>query len=320
MTLTLVLAACSAAVVSPYTRSGFLSDPSIKTVSQVLEHNEYAVTFNANQSSEAGSFNLNAAASYLVTDLSVYESDGTIGKSGEKYYLFETHTHVEGSFSINGANTASVSDVSSKVYLCGLSDGFKPVYSTRTVVSDTPEEKNGALAISKYSYTITTEYTDGNAKVTVTPAANVSAENDALSSEYELENVFASNYIDNEALLFAPRAIALSTSTSLSFNCIDALSKSNNSMSLYYAEIKNVEFEGGSYERKKEFTERVSSVSTIALGLAINSEYSGSPQKLSFAQSSEAHEYSRLISLSVPAAYNMGTFEFIIKNSTISFN
>ncbi|MBO7369135.1 MAG: hypothetical protein J6U25_02485 [Clostridia bacterium] len=35
MTLTLVLAACSAAVVSPYTRSGFLSDPSIKTVSQV---------------------------------------------------------------------------------------------------------------------------------------------------------------------------------------------------------------------------------------------------------------------------------------------
>ena len=332
LALTFALAACSAAVKSPFSRAGFLSSPSEKSVVAVSERCDYSVRYVPNQSSKINAtYTLDEENSYLTTALSAYTSDGSVGKAGDRYYLFETHTYLKGEYDLGGTLAPAENDVTTKVYLTALGDGFTPVFSTRTVKADSLEDAAAGLAVKRYDFTVKTVYDKAAGSATVSldadfdsGEANYSLLKDGeTSATYTLSKVGFTDYIDNEALLFAPRAMTLSSLTSVSFNSIDALSKSLNQLRLAYSATGKKEFADNGYIRTNDdygFSESVVSVSTITLSLSVNSTYAGSPQTLTFADSTEAHEYMRLIALSVPATYNTGTFEFTIKTSQYKNN
>ena len=328
LALAFSLAACSASPKSPFTRAGFLSDPSVKAVASVSERAEYSVKYSANDKSEVGAiYTLFEAESYLTTELSTFTSDGSVGKAGDKYYLFETHTYIKGEYEIGGTLTPAENDVTTKVYMAGLGEGFYPVFSTRTVKADSLENGENGLEAVRYDFELSTTYDRVERTATVDLRANNPADNakysllkgGETSASYTLSKVDFTNYIDNEALLFAPRAMSLSSSTSLGFASIDALSKSVDDLRLVCSATGKTEFKDNSYSRKDSDLDLseyvVDPVSTITLSLSIVSTYAGSPQTLTFADSSEAHEYMRLISMTVPATYNIGTFEFTIRSS-----
>lgn len=328
LALAFTLAACSAAVRSPYTRAGFMPDSSVKSVENVSERAQYSVKFVANENSTVGAtYTLFSDESFLSTELSVYTSDGSVGKVGEKYYLFKTHTFIKGEYAINGETIPAENDVETAVYMTGLGEGFSPVFSSRTVKADSLEKGGNGLEVVKYDFEVSTTYDRAAKTATVDLEAKNLADNakysllkdGETSASYTLSNVSLTDYIDNEAILFAPRAAALTNSTSLRINSIDALSKSLNNLSLVFTAAGRKEFKDNSYSRKdadlglSEYV--IDPVSTITLSLSINSTYSGSPRSLTFADPTEAHEYMRLLSMTVPATYNIGTFEFTIRSS-----
>lgn len=318
----ITLSACSAAVPSPFTRSGYLNDHTSKIVSPVTETAEYAVSYVKNANVDIGvEFTLDDGASYLKTDLSVVKGDGVKGESGKDYYLFRTETKIVGTYVIDGTSTPCTSEVSSAVYFGGLSDDLRPVYSERNVLSTTPKNVDGKYILETYKFAVSTVYGDGAAKVTVTPE-KVADEEYSVSGEYTIEKVFEKNYIDNELLLFAPRAMSLSSSLSTTFSSIDALARSLDELRLVYAKDDVIKFK--SCESKRIYAGSVeearTSVKVVSLTLSKNSTYAGAAQTLSFAAADDQNEYSRLIKLSYPAAYSTGTFDFIIRSSSISFN
>ena len=345
LALTFALAACSAAVKSPFSRAGFLSSPSEKSVVAVSERCDYSVRYVPNQSSKINAtYTLDEENSYLTTALSAYTSDGSVGKAGDRYYLFETHTYLKGEYDLGGTLAPAENDVTTKVYLTALGDGFTPVFSTRTVKADSLEDTAAGLAVKRYDFTVKTVYDKAAGSATVSLDADFDSgeanysllKNGETSATYTLSKINFTDYIDNEAILFAPRAMAISSSTSVSFNSIDALSKSLNQLRLAYSAVGKKEFyvPGQTDETEEEekkgtyvcadddigYALYVKSVSTITLSLSVVSTYAGAPQTLTFADSNKANEYMRLIALSVPATYNTGTFEFTIKASQYKNN
>ena len=329
--ITLVfVAGCSATSADPFTRSGFLSDPSIKSVYPVSETNVYSVTFEENEKSSLGvKYVLNEGESSLKTVLSVVRGDGVTGEKDKDYYLFEVELDVEGVYTIDGVSTPASNRVSSKVYFCGTENSLRPVYSSRSADVVSLEGSDEKYKLTRYKYETETKYGEKNATVTVTPTA-IGDEKYPAQGEYVIENVFGGNYVDNELLLFAPRAMDLdSTSYSQStgaaftvyFNTIDVLAKKSQAMRLAFSKDETIDFAEDPSMRgyaNSSFVEPRTSVAVKTLTLSVNSDFAGASQTLSFASSKETNEQQRLISASYPATYNIGTFKFLIKSSLIS--
>ena len=322
-----VLAACSSAPISAVTRSGFLKKNDVKTVSYVSEHCEYGVSYiEAEKPVVSAKYSLAAANSYLKTDLTVVESDGSFGEAGKDYYLFATETHIEGSYEIDGEKTDCVNDISSKVYFLGVGDDLRPVYSEKTVNAQSLESLNGKLSVKKYVYSISTKYDGKKAIVTFTPDKENSTGTFSLDGGYEMDKVSDGNYFDNEQLLFAPRAMDLKSGFSTTFKSLDAVSKSLNTMSFAYATGDNAvtqySFDKGAYvvtDNEFNTSSVVEKCKVNTINLSIASTYSGATQRLSFAASDEVGQYCRLIHMVVPATYGTGEFVFHIRNAAFSF-
>lgn len=317
-----VVAGCSSAAPSPFNRSGFLEQKNVRYVAPVYETCSYNVTFVKNEKSVHNvDFNLDKN-SYLKTELSVYESDGAIGEAGKSYYLFTTEVSLAGDCNLNGETKPFNTGVLTKVYFDGMGADLKPVYSERTAKTFALEGKSSDLKLVDHDYFYAVKYEGDDAKVTLT--ANDSENVYSAAGTYALEKVSDGNYIDNELLLFAPRAMTL-TSLSTSFKTVDALSKTAQTISLTLAKEETVEFAANSSVRSSPagsevFSEYRTACNVATLKLEIASDYPGAAQSLSFAAESEPHEYQRLIKAEYPATYGVGTFVFTIKDSYISFN
>lgn len=322
LSLIVCITACSSTVASPFDRSGFLQETSVKTVANVSETNEYSVSFSKAEKPEVDlDFTFSEEPSYLKTYLSVYESDGEIGEAGKKYYLFKTELSLNGTYSFKG-ETADVADrIETEVYFCPVGEELRPVYSKRTAVATSPEGNASKIEFIKYGYTYEIKYNGGNASVSLKKDV-LSYETYSAPNEYVLENVFENNYIDNEQILFAPRAMTLSD-LSATFKTVDALSKTARDMKLKFTEEETVKFEEKTSRRaiggKSAFSEYRSSVKVAKLSLSINSSYAGAEHTLYFAAQTEANEYQRLIKAEYPAAYGSGSFIFELINSSIEF-
>ena len=322
-----VFVGCSATAADPFTRAGFLADPSIKTVHPVSETNVYTVTYEKNEKSSIGvEYAIDADASFLKTELSVAKGDGDKGEAGKDYYLFKVELNVSGMYTIDGASAPATNVVSSEVYFCGLENSLKPVFSHRSADVVTLEDRSGKYGLTHYKYETTTRYGEKTATVTVTPDPQ-GDETYAVQGEYTMEKVFATNYIDNELLLFAPRAMDLDLSQSAqtgfytTFNSLDVLSKKLNAMRLSFSKDETIVFADGASTRgykNTEFYEPRTSVNVKTLTLSIASKYAGASQTLSFATAKETNEQQRLIAATYPATLNIGTFRFLIKSSVIS--
>lgn len=314
------LAGCSVQVTTPYTRSGFLNNATVKTVSAVNEHNEYSVTYDKNKDNTLGiDYVIDSAASYLKTDLTTETYDQTSSFLNGTFYCFKTSLKVVGTYTINGVATPVSSVVESKVWFRGLVDDFKPAYSTREVDSTVLERSGDGYKFTTYKYKVETSYGENSASVAVNPT-KVGDETYAVEGGYDIENVFSGNYIDNEMLLFAPRAMTLSSSLSATFKTIDALKKENSDVKLAYSKEESLTFADGESKRiMGSVEEKRTKVSVFTLSLSLNSTYYGASQLLSFASASEPNEYARLIRMEYPATYATGTFVFKIVSSEISF-
>ena len=319
LSLTAIFAAdCASKAASPFNRSGFLEQKNVRTVAPVNEICEYSVSYEKDEKSGYNvDFNVDNETSRLKTSLSVYLSDGSVGESGKSYYLFETDLVINGECSINGDKTAFSDSVKTKVYFEGTGAALKPVQSFRSAKTSALEGDSNDLKLVRYDYDYTVSYDDNNAYVTVTP--NDTDQKYAAQGEYTLENVFDGNYIDNELMLFAPRAMSLDNLLT-SFKTVDALAKTAHDMKLTYKENGNITFAAKSSvlsENGALFYRTSPKVSTLSL--EVNSSYSGAAHVLSFAAESEDHEYQRLIKAEYPATFGVGKFVFLISSSEISF-
>ena len=326
LTLAFVFTACSAQAKGIYSRAGFLPESSTKTVENVFERAEYSVKYATNEkSAENVTYTLNENDSVFSTELSVFDGDGSIGEVGKKYYRFSTHTAIKGNYIFDGADHPAENDVDTAVYFTGLKDGLSPVFSTRTVKADSLEKSGNSFVVKRYEYTVSTVYDTANKKATVDlvvengSAADYSLLNDGEThATYTLSGIDKNDYIDNEALLFAPRAMSISSSSSIKISSIDALSKKLQKLNLAYVAAGKTDFNRGDYTRKEldyDTSTFVSSVSTVTLSLSVDSVYSGATQTLTFADSTEVKEYMRLVSMTVPATFNIGTFTFTVRSS-----
>ena len=323
------LAGCSVQAESPYTRSGFLNNASLKTVSPVNEHCEYSVTYEKNADSTLGvEFVIDSKESYLKTDLTTENYDAFSSFLNGNFYLFETSLKIVGTYTINGVSTPVTSTVNTKVWFKGLVDNFQPAYSTRETESTVLEKEGDGYKFVTYKYKVETAYGESAASVLVTPT-KVGDESYSVEGGYEIDKIFDTTYIDNEQLLFAPRTMPISQKTSSSkgdttfsttFRTIDALKKEAANMKLAYQKEETLKFATGESKRIMGSVEEArTSVKVITLQMGVNSTYSGAAQTLSFADTQESNEYARLIKMEYPATFSTGTFIFRITSSEISF-
>ena len=302
------LTACQKADASIFNGSYWLSNPSDFGISSISETNVYAVTFTQSDENAKIKINLSDSSSYTtVLTNTTYD--------GKECYLLETELKMLGSIDNDGEITAIDDSISAKCYFYGLDEGLTPLYSERTVnahsiVHSDSENYN----VNKYNYTVKSTYSGTSCSADLDVTEKPESDESFVSSTFEYTGLTYGKYVDNELLLFAPRAMALNSATSKTFTTVDAVAKSKREMiisSVADQPTKNIEL--SNYLRNKE---KIPSVLCYGIKIAINAKYSGSPITAYYANTATKSERASMIEAKTEAAYGLGYYTYTITKAT----
>ncbi len=314
LALALSLSACSVTA-NYFGGSGWLENPNNTGVSSVLEECVYSVTHTAGEQT-------NFTYSFDNGEYKTKLSSSTYGENNTPCYLFETELQTTATYGFNETSTTVNDSVKTKVYFLSINDKLKTLYSLREVVVSTPELKEDTYLLASYEYKIEQTYTENDCVAKFTP---IKAENGSFSleeGETTFKKVFDGLYFDNELMLFAPRALKLSSTASINFNAIDVLSKANRKMIMTAdGESPLTIVETPNYTRNavnSSLPQKKDKVACNTVNLRIDGTFSGSPIKLNYAQDTETDDFRRLISMTVTLTHNLGTLNYLITSANIS--
>lgn len=310
--LVFCLFGCSKVKVSLFTASNFLDTPSNHSVSTVNETLTYAVSYKQAENEKTLVISIDSAKSSYTTVL-------TNSSYNEKAcYLLETSLVMVGEIDNAGQKTALNDVITTKCYFLGVENALSPLYSERTVKSNsvvrtTPiNATEHTYEVHYYDYDIKTVYEDNNAKVSLTVNQKPESDENFVSYEnHEFSDIDnGSAYVDNEILLFAPRAMTLTSVTNKSFYTIDAVSVKNHKMTL----TSKTEEPTKTIVPSNYFNgiEKVLEVLCYGVTFKINSNASGSPIVAYYADANNKNERARMIMAETSASYGLGTYTYSI--------
>ncbi len=303
---------CSKVKVSLFTASNFLDTPSNHSISSVNETLTYAVSYKQAE-------NENTLVISLDSDKSTYTTVLTNTTYNETAcYLLETSLNMVGEIDNAGQKTALNDTITTKCYFLGVENALRPLYSERTVKSNSIVRTSAVNAtthtyeVNYYDYDIKTTYQDNNAKVSLTVNQKPDSDENFVSYEnHEFSNVDnGSAYVDNELLLFAPRAMTLTNATSKSFYTIDAVSVKNHKMAL--TSITEEPTKTITPSNYFNGIEKVLEVLCYGVTFKINSNASGSSIVAYYADANNKSERARMIMAETSASYGLGTYTYSI--------
>lgn len=327
------LAGCSQGATTTLDGAYFLSNSAnVGIIANVNEVNTYDVTFtpsSANVSQLTISLVDKEGFNTYVTTLKNAEYDGTA------CYLLETTLKTNIAYTLGGEDLGTFEDYSiSKVYFLSVSNKLKPLYSETSASAHSPvRNSDGKYEVSELKYSYSTVYGDSEAVVDFKPEKGDFGIKEGKRT-YEKYNK-STYYFDNATMLFMPRAIALSESSSLSFSAIDALSGVNRSMTMTAYSTKPKEdiiysqtseesgiIDGTYYVNGyKDFRDETGRqvISCNVVNFAVSGTFSGSSIKCWYADSSIQNANARLIKMETSAPYSLGTFTYVIKDTKVSY-
>ncbi len=312
--LALLLTACSTTQ-NYFGGSGWLANSSNTGVSSVLEECSYNVTHTAGEQSN---FSYSFAQGSYKTKL----SNTTYGENNTPCYLFETELSITATYNFGESDQTVNDNIKTKVYFLSVNDKLKALYSEREAVVSTPKLKDDKYLLSSFEYKITQTYSDNDCVVDFTPIKQENGEFTLEEGKTTYEKVFNKLYFDNELLLFAPRALKLSSASSISFNSIDALSKANRSM-LMTADNESpiTTVQTPNYTRNgvnSTLPQKKEEVACNTLNSRIDGTFAGSAVVLNYAKEEETDDFRRLISMTVTLTHDLGKLNYLITSATIS--
>ncbi len=303
-----IFTGCTSTPSLSFAGSYFLTDSSVTNVSDVNETCEYSITFEKGTREDI-TFTLKEQSSFYKTKL----EKSTYGE--QLCYKLTTELKYDGTYSIKGkTDVVAENSITTEAYFSAIKDKLKPLFSRRAAKAYSPTIVNGEFEIKYYDYVLETTYSGNDATVKFT-AENYNDGDYSLEpgSSTEYKNLYKTNYFDNETALFLPRTLSLGTS-SLTYNSIDALSKTVRSMKLSPASTATAKLDFSSYTTDSK---NISSVNADVVTFELNETYSGSALTAYYAQKTETqNQYSRLLKLEVNANYGIGKFTYLIKSAT----
>lgn len=241
---------------------------------------------------------------------------------GEECYKFTTSTQITGNYYYEG-QTHVINDIStSEAYFLGLSNKLTPLYSKKYVLSTipiiSPLNETAVFAVMEYSTETKYDRAKGQATVTV-KGGDKSTENYKVDDSEKVYEDYAKSgsFIDNETLLFIPRAADFADhGFSSSFNTIDALAGKIQPMRLTVdSSAATGEIELPSYEQAGVVTNKKITVYNAAISIASN--FSGSALKLYYATDT-TKEHRRLVKYQTELAFKAGNIVYTLSSVTYS--
>lgn len=243
----------------------------------------------------------------------------TLRFDGNGCYVYTVSLSIEVTFDIDKDFTTTddqkteTYSVSSEAVFLEAKSGLKPVSSKKTIVSPTPKYvsvSNVENCYQLHSYHTETTYNNDDSAVSkifkdydaANPAAEPSETKNftATSEDY--------NYLDNEQLLAAIRAVPSSTSstTVIAYNPFDGANKIKLSFENEDAEPFTFSMNGG------ETTTRNIPYRTVSIVLS-----STQTAKIARTEDSTNNVYRNvLLSLETPLGYNIGTLTYTLTSAT----
>lgn len=259
----------------------------------------------------------------LTTKLTNYS------ENGKNYYKFTVEMVVKGRYKFGDTEVPVDDSIVSECIFSGLKEQFYPLRSSKTVTSTSVNYYENSLSFTFFSYKQTVEYSDDK-KATVKieqynemPESLKTEELKALvyeaktTASEDTYDKLGSPFIDNELMLFFPRAAELTAGFSVRYNSLDALAKTVRKMSVSVSseksdsEIKLSDYSiNGSAAKEKTI---VCSNATIA----ISDSFSGSAQNLYFAKADAKNENKRrLVQMETQLPYLGGKMVYTLRSVT----
>lgn len=234
--------------------------------------------------------------------------------NGVKCYKFMCEAQFTGSYFYGDQTAKADSSTTSTSYFLGLSNKLAPLYSTKEVKNVIPA--NGEkMQFPVFHYKTETVYDRNANSATVTVAKGEECDQSLNIQEgsrtYE-KLTKSGTIIDNECLLFAPRAADLEEGFYAYFATIDALSQKVHKM------VLSVDSSTPSSELSLNYTingvPQTPKLNCYNANIAISDTFSGSAIKLCYSDSVALRK--RLIKMETSYAYSLGSLVYTLTSVT----
>ena len=205
--------------------------------------------------------------------------------NGDERYYFKTELYIKGAY-VKGDDSYPVEDkATSETWFKLFRDELAPVKTVKTVENNTVYLGSGyKYPTIEFAYNYTVDYDDGDATVHFNVVKDEHNALASLSGETKYKNVDKKPYVDNELLLFVPRAYDLTKGLTKTVNSVDVVGKSLRSLNLNANsnETKNVTLASGYAENGQAISDKTE-ISSVKLSIEINDTFSGRPVEAYFA-------------------------------------
>ena len=315
VTLAFTLTACGS---SSFDFDGAYWKTSPAAGEEATETLTYALEVNNTTLSDA---NVLQGEATLVLDESSYYKTTFDYLDDEKLYYFKTELCVKGEY-VKGEDKYPVDDKTvSETWFKTFSDGLTPVKTVKTVENNTVYLGSGyKYPAITFAYNYTVSYSDGDATVNFNVVSDEHNALNSLDGETKYKNINKKPYIDNELLLFVPRAYDLAKKgLTKTINSVDVVGKSLRSLNLsaVTSNTKNVALANG-YAENGNPVDGKTEISAIKLSIEINDTFSGRPIEAYFATAKEEKHRPVLIYTALNSnvgylTYRLKTVEYAAK-------
>ena len=279
-------------------------------VGSINETSLYTISFVEKDDNESETKLQSTLSGTLTTNIQ------TSSYEGQACYKFTTSLTATGTYTY-GDKSAEINDqITSTVYFLGISTKFFPLYSEKTVNVTSPI-KNSSVEFIPVAYSVTTKYDKSANSATVKVVSNLpeDAKYKIADSERVYEKITkGAPYLDNESLIFIPRASDLKEGFSASFRTIDALSQKVHNMNLAVSSTSaTVEIKLDSYT--VDGVPVNPTFNCYSANISISGTFSGTAIKAYYSADAKTHG-KRLVKMENELAYSLGKIVYTLQSVT----
>lgn len=240
--------------------------------------------------------------------------------NGVACYKFSTNLSLKGSY-VRGTEETPFNDTqTSECYFLGTNSKFAPLFSTKSVSTTTPfsRESGYVFATIEYKYDVTYNMEKGEATAKVVCGENTTKGYEVEEYERTFEKINATAFIDNQMLLFFPRACKFESGFYQTFNTLDVLAQTVHRMRISVnstaptSEISLADFSVNG--RPLATSEKLRKFNTYNVLIQINSNFSGAALEFNYDATDTSDNLNTLVKYAQELPLNLGKLTYTIKS------
>lgn len=316
ITLTFSLTACGSASLD-FDGAYWRTSPAAGQ--EACETLTYAIEFNNTTLSNPNV--LKSDAELKLDESSYYKTFfDLVSLDGEQRYYFKTELYVKGAY-VKGEDSYPFEDkTTSETWFKLYREELAPVKTIKTVENNTVYLGINEPTID-FSYNYSVTYDDDTAIVNFNTVKDEYKVVSSLNGETKYKNIDSNPYVDNELLLFLPRAYNITNGLNKTINSLDVIGKSLRTLNLNAVanDVKDVQV-ANDYVENGQIVKEKNSISCAKLSVSINDTFSGRPIEAYFAVATEEKHRPVLIYTALNGdlgylTYRLKSVEYAAKNN-----